>query len=554
MRKNILVIIVIFSIIFLIPKNVYADVVSVNSYEELKSLLSSNNDAKLESNIEASENLLVNRNIVIDLNGHTLNMNDKTLVSYATVTIKDTSTNKLGKLTSNKSFVVQIGNSTITGELILDSGTIENNNYYGVRNLGTLTINGGAIKASSYAVYNQGNTTINDGLVYASDLLAFQNHINSTLIMNGGTIKTDADYQALNLYGNCTATINDGQILAPTHGTSHNGNGIGAFKNTELTINGGLISSYGTAIMGNGSDSSSGASEGTNAKFNINGGKIISVAGAGIYAPQINGVTTITGGEISGTTGIEIRAGKLNITGGVITATSDLYEVTGNTNGLTTTGAAISIVQHVTKQPIDTYICSGTFNGKVSYSQANPLFNEQSAIEKINMLIDEPCGKLEFNSTDPEKTIYSENFTKFIKGGIYTTSVDKYWADGYSEKYTNGKKEVIKKYKIIIEDSSKEFIKVSENESLSDNKIKITPVNRKMYKYNIKVVDTNGNEIQINNNEFIMPNSDVTISIVYTYINNPPTFDNIIYYILILGVSLVGLILILIFKRTHKNK
>ena len=75
-----------------------------------------------------------------------------------------------------------------------------------------------------------------------------------------------------------------------------------------------------------------------------------------------------------------------------------------------------------------------------------------------------------------------------------------------------------------------------------------------MYKYNIKVVDTNGNEIQINNNEFIMPNSDVTISIVYTYINNPPTFDNIIYYILILGVSLVGLILILIFKRTHKNK
>lgn len=106
MRKNLLVIIVIFSIIFLIPKNVYADVVSVNNYEELKSLLSSNNDAKLESNIEASENLLVNRNFVIDLNGHTLNMNDKTLVSYATVTIKDTSENKTGKLTSNNSFVV----------------------------------------------------------------------------------------------------------------------------------------------------------------------------------------------------------------------------------------------------------------------------------------------------------------------------------------------------------------------------------------------------------------------------------------------------------------
>ena len=42
---------------------------------------------------------------------------------------------------------------------------------------------------------------MNGGSVLTTTGLAVQNHTNSTLTMNSGTIKTEADYQAINLYG-----------------------------------------------------------------------------------------------------------------------------------------------------------------------------------------------------------------------------------------------------------------------------------------------------------------------------------------------------------------
>ena len=370
--------------LFMNPNNAYAEAINISNEILLQAYLSTGGELKLTNNISVSQNIDINHNASLDLNGHTLSMDSSTLKSYADFTILDSSSAGTGTITTTTaSFAIQIGDNANPGALTLNSGTISGTNY-GVRNYGTLTINGGTITSPDYPVYNQGETIINGGTILATEGVAFQNHRNTNLIMNGGTIKTEADYQALNLYGDCTATINGGQILAPMHGTHYDGNGVAVFKNTTLTVNGGIISSYSSAIIANGSES--GSSESTNAKININGGQIISEADTAIYAPQINGVTTITGGTISGSTGIEIRAGSLEITGGTISG-SDNYSVTENTNGTTTTGAAISIAQHITKQPIDVQIKGGNFIANHPISFTNPLNNPEEDIEKIKISI-----------------------------------------------------------------------------------------------------------------------------------------------------------------------
>lgn len=361
----------------------YAAGVDVATDTELRAVFDSGGEATMVNDITLSANTAVNQDSILDLNGHTLTLSGSTLVTYANLTVKDSSSAQTGKIYGTSSFVIQIGSNSADGSLVLESGTISGKTY-GVRNFGTLTINGGTITAPRFTVYNQGETILNNGAVLATSGISFQNYTNANLEMNGGTIKTDADYQALNLYGNCTATINDGQILAPKEGTTYSGNGITLFKDTVLTVNGGTISSYGNAILGNGSES--GSSEGTNAKITVNGGTITSEVGAGLYIPQISGQTTITGGNISGRTGIEIRAGELLVTGGSITGEGP-YETTPNTNGLTTKGTAISVAQHTTLQPINVTISGGDLTGYMPLSFTNPLDNDEEDLQKISINI-----------------------------------------------------------------------------------------------------------------------------------------------------------------------
>ena len=377
--------------LFLLVNNVFAEAVEVSTADELSAYFTSGGEVKLTSDITFSANKTVKADLVLDLNGHTLNMSDKTLVvsSAATLTIKDTSANNDGKITSTASFTIQIGSSTTTGKVVLESGNIDCKGSYGVRVLAdsSLTVNGGKIVAKRFAIYNQSETVINDGEVLGTNNVAIQNHNNGNLIINGGTIKTEADYQAINMYGNCTATMNGGNIIAMKEGTEYSGQGFTMFKNTELIINGGTITTYGPVVLGNGSGSEAGSSEGSNAKVTINGGTLSS-SGAGpvLYLPSRNGVHTITGGTITGPTGVEIRAGTLTVTGGTINGTA-AYENKENSNGGTTDGAAISIAQHTTKQPITVNIEGGNFNADHPISFTNPENNPPEDLAKITINI-----------------------------------------------------------------------------------------------------------------------------------------------------------------------
>lgn len=166
--------------------------------------------------------------------------------------------------------------------------------------------------------------------------------------------------------------------------------------------------------------SGNGASHGT--VFNISNSTLTSNAAAAIYHPQY-GELNILGSEnvITGTTGIEIRAGVLNVEGGTITGNGDPFEADPNGNGTTTTGAAIAIVQHTTKLPIDININGGEFNGVRAIYEANLQENSAEDVAKIVM---EVAGGT-FNGE-----VYSEDVVDFITGGSFKVLPDEEYLSG----------------------------------------------------------------------------------------------------------------------------
>lgn len=112
-----------------------------------------------------------------------------------------------------------------------------------------------------------------------------------------------------------------------------------------------------------------------NIKINVSG-KVTATEDAGIALNGNADVTVAEGAEVTGESGIEVRAGKLTVTGGTITGTAE-YSYAPNGSGTTTKGAAVAVAQHNTLLPIDVTIANGTLNGAktivVTDAQSNTL-------------------------------------------------------------------------------------------------------------------------------------------------------------------------------------
>lgn len=203
--------------------------------------------------------------------------------------------------------------------------------------------------------------------------------------------------------------------------------------NSKLVVNGGYIEgTNGFGVSGNGSVKN-GVPECGPTTITINGGKIIG-GGTGIYHPQV-GKLTINNGEITGETGIEIRSGDLNVNGGVITATGNSTSTDPNGNGSTTVGAAIAVVQHTTKQPINVKINGGSFNGVSALYEANPQGNPEDATKNVRIVVNSGTfnGNVNKDDVDASKLL--------INGGTFTkkeSGAEKYLANG-KELDSNGK-------------------------------------------------------------------------------------------------------------------
>lgn len=182
----------------------------------------------------------------------------------------------------------------------------------------------------------------------------------------------------------------------------------------KLVVDGGTLEGYYYGIAGNGTRH--------NTEITINGGTIIGTNGTGIYHPQ-DGVLTITNGEFSGLdTAIELRSGKLNISGGSFTATAAEYQEEQNGNGTTVSGAAVAISQHTTKKDISVSISGGTFNGPYALRETNVQNGEST--ENVDIVT---ISGGTFNGT-----VASNDCQKFVSGGTFSQQItDNYLATGY---------------------------------------------------------------------------------------------------------------------------
>ena len=151
----------------------------------------------------------------------------------------------------------------------------------------------------------------------------------------------------------------------------------------------------------------------------------------------LNGYANVTvneGAKISGSCGVEVRAGKLDVTGGNITSTADATTVNPNGDGSATKGAAIAVAQHTTNLPIEVSISGGNISGSTALNIANPEGNTDS-----NVKVSVSDGVFNGAVNNEETRV-----TKFISGGYFRDPVlEESCAEGYvpSPKLTEGEYE-----------------------------------------------------------------------------------------------------------------
>ena len=501
-------------IMLLIPIKTFAQTYNASNETLLRAYLSTGGDIVLTEDITISQNTFINHNSTIDLNGHNLHINGSTLVVYETTTLKDTSTGKTGSITGeNSNYIVQVGSSTTSGTLILDSTKINcsNKNYcVTIPAKGKLIINNSSVLSKKFAINTTGELEINGGEVITTNGGAIYGNTNGKITLYDGLIKISTDDEAILLSKPGSKFIMNGGRIEAIVENSHNAVGISAFKDTETIINGGTILTSGGAIMGNGSVS--GSNDGSNAIFTITGGTLTSLNDLAIYAPSPNGVVTISGGNITGAaSGIELRAGKLIITGGTITGNTTNFSSSVNTNGSGIIGAAVAVVQHNTKLPTSVSISGGTFNGSIPFYQANTMNNGP----EYTALISYDISGGVFNSTGTE-TVSIENLNgKFITGGTFTHNVTPFVEDGYGEKTKTGAIEVLKIINVTNNDADATY---TSGTIFAGDEVTVTPNDKDGYDVlAIDVVDQNSNHITVSDsNIFISPKNDVNINVIYS--------------------------------------
>lgn len=176
-----------------------------------------------------------------------------------------------------------------------------------------------------------------------------------------------------------------------------------------LTVNGGTLKGYSAGICGNGTR------HGT--QITINGGTITAANTdatndvAGIYHPQ-DGTLTVNSGKISGSTGIEIRAGQLIVNGGTIESTATELSKKSNGNGTTIIGAAVAVSQHTTNKALK---ATTTISGRSVLSGPYALYEEDLQDETATDQISLEVSGGTFNGK-----VYSENCKSFITGGTFS--------------------------------------------------------------------------------------------------------------------------------------
>lgn len=175
---------------------------------------------KLAANTTKDAAISINGNVNLDLNGKTLTAYTAkkicglNVADGATLTISDSGTN--GKLTSQYTPISVSG----TGKVIINSGTVESSNDYGIYALndGTAIVNGGTVTSKDAAL--SGNNTTG----------------NMNFEINGGTLTAEQG-PAIYMPGQGKLTVTNGTL-----------NGGISLRMGQVNISGGTINSIATGI------------------------------------------------------------------------------------------------------------------------------------------------------------------------------------------------------------------------------------------------------------------------------------------------------------------
>ena len=387
----------------------------------------------LHVDITTAATITIGKAVTLDLNGHDViggsaNGNFVMNIAAGGVTITNsteeesivqTGSAEIGALAIRSGLAEEVTIENIT-ILIDDDRTSESGNIVGIQLQSPTLIDNVTIDISaSYHLVL--------GILAADGEATISN---STFTVRGKE-GSDAEVHAIHAQAGADIQLIDSAITATGNGTGVVF--IGEYANGEeaisagssafptLTITDSTIVSDSFALAGNG------ASHGT--VIEINNSTLTSELAAAIYHPQY-GEMTIVNSNITGTSGIEVRAGIVTVTSGTITATGDPFASDPNGNGSTTDGAAIALVQHTTQLPTEVTVTGGTLNGIRAFYQANLQGNGAAALEKIAI-------NLQGGTYNGE--VYSENKTGYITGGQYRDlPAEDAFLEGYAGELFNG--------------------------------------------------------------------------------------------------------------------
>ena len=191
-----------------------------------------------------------NKNVSLDLNGHKItNESDHTITNNGTLTIKDSSDGKTGKITNSTHGKGALVNN-YGGTVDIESGTLTReeaigNSWYVISNGGTMNIKGGSIinkvvKLTSSLIRNEGEMDISGGYL-EHDFIAVKNDDTgkgelSTLTVSGDVVIKSPE-QAIQNW--TTAVISGGTMNGKVSTWGYNGQ-CGNTEITGGTINGNI--------------------------------------------------------------------------------------------------------------------------------------------------------------------------------------------------------------------------------------------------------------------------------------------------------------------------
>ena len=278
--------------------------------------------------------------------------------------------------------------------------------------------------------------TLNYIDLYDAKLSVSNGTIKGTVYVNGGKADAASGYNSFTLNSGATIDAQYGVILYQ----SADNTAYGSTVNLNGTV-AGNVWVMGNILAGNSVINVNGTVDAT-------GKSDVGIALNGMATVNVNDGAVVTSALDGKGTGIEVRSGTLNVTGGTITGTG-AYAFNPNGSGTTSTGVGIAVAQHTTEKNIQVNISGNpVVNGTVALAIANPQQNDDGTLN-VNVT------NGTFNGASGDVAVVLDagetRVNGFISGGSFSSRLEvTYCADDYipSEADSQGRYTVTDGWKI----------------------------------------------------------------------------------------------------------